>query len=794
MRILIYPHDLAMGGSQLNAIELAAALRDRGHEVIIYGWCGELVDKVLELGLEFIESPRPRFRPTPGIVADLRRLVRERQIDIVHGFEWPPALECRLATLGVAKVVSAATVMSMAVADFIPRTMALTVGTEQIQAERRARGYHHVHLLEPPVDVRANCPDEESRKEFRQSYGIGEATALLVVVGRLVPELKLEGVLAAIDCVAQLATRQPICLAIVGGGQAEDLVRERAEKVNEAHPGTIVLTGELRDPRPAYAAADIALGMGGSALRAMAFAKPLVVQGEQGYWKLLEPQTAAEFYWQGWYGVGKHAEGGASLLKEILQPLLADPARVAELGQFGRELVESRYSLQSLSQQLEETYEHAQQQHDFASRQIAAGLGAIGAFAKYKLGRLRQRLSRKSIADDFNTNTVSSRFGPRAEPQGVTQIVYIAGTYWDDVKGTDHMLATALSGRTEVLWVDPPRTVRSLITSGHSRSLPMLGTHVDLIDSGITRVQTVVPAGVRFAALRNLYERLTVRTVARLTEGSQSDHRLVIHSSATARFPEVITGKKCLYVTDDWVAGEALMGLPAGSVSTRLKQNLAAADEVFAVSPQLAARINDLNPESHATVLPNGCKIAASVVGEHEPAVALVGQLNERLDVELMEEVVNQGLQLRIAGPLKGNDPQWIERMKKLLSAPGVHWAGEIPPTDVPKFLASCRVGLTPYTKSDFNAASFPLKTLDYLAAGLPAVSTDLPSSRWLNCVHLSIGSSNTEVIQLLKDAISRPTKLADMAERRKFARAHSWEQRASEFIELTSLKGAVIT
>src|SRR5690606_7193003 len=120
------------------------------------------------------------------------------------------------------------------------------VGTEQIQAERRARGYHHVHLLEPPVDVRANRPDEESRKEFRQSYGIGEATALLVVVGRLVPELKLEGVLAAIDCVAQLATRQPICLAIVGGGQAQDLVRESAEKVNEAHPGTSVLTGELR--------------------------------------------------------------------------------------------------------------------------------------------------------------------------------------------------------------------------------------------------------------------------------------------------------------------------------------------------------------------------------------------------------------------------------------------------------------------------------------------------------------------------------------------------------------------
>ena len=40
MRIVVYPHRLEIGGSQINAIELAAAVRDLGHEVIVFGQPG----------------------------------------------------------------------------------------------------------------------------------------------------------------------------------------------------------------------------------------------------------------------------------------------------------------------------------------------------------------------------------------------------------------------------------------------------------------------------------------------------------------------------------------------------------------------------------------------------------------------------------------------------------------------------------------------------------------------------------------------------------------------------------
>ena len=794
MRILIYPHDLSMGGSQLNAIELAGALRERGHEVIVYGWKGELVQKVLELGLEFIQSPRPRFRPTPAIVADLRRLVLERQIDILHGFEWPPALECALAALGLKQTRSIATVMSMAVAEFIPRTVPLTVGTKQIEAERKTRGFNRVSLLEPPVDVHKNKVNQQLGQEFRTQYSIRADVPLVVVVSRLVPELKLEGILSAIDTTALIADERPICLAIVGSGSSAGTVRERAEQVNLRYPGSIVLTGEMADPRGAYAAADIALGMGGSALRAMAFAKPLIVQGEKGYWKLLEPDSVDEFFWQGWYGVGSDDHGGTERLKSILLPLLDSRDRQSILGDFGRELVDARYSLESLSRTLEELYLAELSHHIRTGSGLGSWSLAAREFTKYKLARLRQKLWGKTVMDDFNSNTVSARFGARRPGNAIQQVIYLAGTYWDDVKGTDHMLATALSAQTEVIWVDPPRTLKSSLTADGPRPAKLLGTSRDQVTGKITRIQTFVPVGVRYPQLRRIYDKLTIRTLLRVAGTMPSEARLIIHSSASASFPAEISGTKYLYVTDDWVAGEQLMGLPAGSVSKRLTENLAVADKVFAVSPHLATLIDQQQSKHVTQLLPNGCKIPELSAGDRQPVIAVLGQLNERLDVGLLEEIRDQGLKLRVAGPLKSNNAQWATRMRKFLESPGVEWVGEIPPTQVPEFLAGCRIGLTPYTDSKFNKASFPLKTLDYLAAGLFVVSTNLPSSHWLDTEHVAIGNTNGEVIDLLRQRVAHPTLDSEISERRAFASRHSWEQRAIDLIELSTLKETPIT
>ncbi|WP_026373376.1 glycosyltransferase [Agrococcus lahaulensis] len=409
MRVLVYPHDLNMGGSQTNAIELAAAVSELGHECIIYGRRGTLCARVHELGLRFIEAPEPGRRPSPRVANDLARLVKDLNVDIVHGYEWPPVLDAVLAMRNGAAAAVVATVMSMSVPPFIPRSVPLVVGTAEIAAAEFAAGRNRTAVIEPPVDLRFNAIGPATGVEtFRSRFGLQQDRLNVVAVTRFSRELKLEGTLAAIDVIGRLAATAPVRLVLVGDGPARAEIYSRADAVNRrAGDGTIVLTGQLDDPRPAYAVADIFLGMGGSALRALAFGTPLIVQGERGFWKTLTPHSLDQFLWSGWYGIGGGRAGGPAALDRELRGLIGDAERRGSLAQFGLQLVRERFSLTRAAELQTRVYRQAissPARHAMISE--AAALFRYGAY--YARKRVRRAMGTEAT-DDFNARPVAAR-------------------------------------------------------------------------------------------------------------------------------------------------------------------------------------------------------------------------------------------------------------------------------------------------------------------------------------------------------------------------------------------------
>ncbi|HKE99814.1 MAG TPA: glycosyltransferase family 4 protein [Actinomycetes bacterium] len=415
MRILVYPHELSVGGSQLNAVELAAAVRDLGHEVAVFGVPGTLAERVEELGLELVPAPDARRRPSPEVLRRLVETVKARKVDLVHGYEWPPALEAWYGPQVMAGVPTVATVLSMGVAPFLPRSMPLLVGTEQLQRSA-ARRFTRVGLIEPPVDTHANHPDVPA-DELRKQYELDPFCFTVVIVSRLAADLKLEGIERTILAVGQLAGQLPVRLLVVGDGPAREQVAALAAEVNaERGPDTVVLTGELLDPRPAYAVADVVLGMGGSVLRALAFAKPAIVLGEDGFSEILEPDSVGQFLWHGFYGLGD-GNLGTERLEDQLCTLLTSPTLRKQLGRFSRQLVCGRYSLTGAAETLEEVYETV-------LRGPVPRLGALaeapftGAqLARYKLTRRRARRQGQVPTDDFNARPVLEPMPP-GQPVG----------------------------------------------------------------------------------------------------------------------------------------------------------------------------------------------------------------------------------------------------------------------------------------------------------------------------------------------------------------------------------------
>ena len=390
MKLLVYPHIMEIGGSQLNAIELARGVQEQGHDVVVFAPDGELVPMVEQFGLEYIRSPDENKRPSLRNIKELNHIVAARSIDIVHGYEDGPALELALGPHRKFGTPLVTTVLSMTVPSHIPTHERLIVGTADLldaQAGIRNRSY----LMEPPIDTDANSPTVASGG--RQRFGIEQDTVLVAVICRMTTDLdKLRGVLEAIQVVDRLAESRSVTLLVVGAGPGLAQVEQAAKAVNDrCGRDVVVVTGALLDPRPAYAAADIVIGMGSSALKGMAFGKPLVVQGEQGFWKLLEPATLPIFLAQGFFGHG----GTPDDLREPLTRLISDPAWRVELGAFARRVVIDRFSLARAIDVQCDIYREAIEVRP-SRREIGVGLGRMSVeLAKFKFSIARQHARRQ---------------------------------------------------------------------------------------------------------------------------------------------------------------------------------------------------------------------------------------------------------------------------------------------------------------------------------------------------------------------------------------------------------------
>jgi glycosyltransferase involved in cell wall biosynthesis len=225
------------------------------------------------------------------------------------------------------------------------------------------------------------------------------------MVCRLVSELKLAGLLEAVDAVAGLPVERNARLVIVGDGPARAVVESRVEAANARCGRQVaVLAGEMSDPRSAYSAATVVLGMGGSALRALAFAKPLVVQGEAGYWCTLTPDTLGDFLEGGWFGVGDGSDGSVRLRGQ-LEDLLGSPELRTRLGDFGRATVVEHFSLAGAAAGLVAWYEELLAQPRSARRRTIDAVAAVPPLVRLGAYKVRRRYARRRggvATDDFN--------------------------------------------------------------------------------------------------------------------------------------------------------------------------------------------------------------------------------------------------------------------------------------------------------------------------------------------------------------------------------------------------------
>jgi glycosyltransferase involved in cell wall biosynthesis len=113
-----------------------------------------------------------------------------------------------------------------------------------------------------------------------------------------------------------------------------------------------------------------------------------------------------------------------------------------------------------------------------------------------------------------------------------------------------------------------------------------------------------------------------------------------------------------------------------------------------------------------------------------------VGVIDERVDLDLVADLAAAlpDWTIRMVGPVAKIDETALPR------AAGLEYPGMTDYADLPAVMAGFDVALMPFALNEATRSISPTKTLEYLAAGLPVVSTRVPDvvADYAEVVHLA--------------------------------------------------------
>ena len=104
------------------------------------------------------------------------------------------------------------------------------------------------------------------------------------------------------------------------------------------------------------------------------------------------------------------------------------------------------------------------------------------------------------------------------------------------------------------------------------------------------------------------------------------------------------------------------------------------------------------------------------------PRLGFYGVIDERLDLRLVDAVAaaHPDWQLILVGPVVKIDPATLP------GRPNIHYLGQRTYQELPRYLAGWDLCLLPFARNDATRFISPTKTLEYMAAELPIVSTPI--------------------------------------------------------------------
>ncbi|MBN1920599.1 MAG: glycosyltransferase [Anaerolineae bacterium] len=204
------------------------------------------------------------------------------------------------------------------------------------------------------------------------------------------------------------------------------------------------------------------------------------------------------------------------------------------------------------------------------------------------------------------------------------------------------------------------------------------------------------------------------------------------------------------------------------------------ADRIWVVSEHLYQKFEPVF-SGKLDYVPNGVDydhfagVPHLLTAHARPVLGYVGTLYTWLNVQLIAEVGDRlpDWDIVLVGPNSLNTSQ-----RKMLNRPNIRFLGRQPYELLPTILAGFDVAMIPFVLNDLIRGTSPIKLYEYLAAGLPVVSTPMPEVLVFQEPGIVMCADNPEAFVRSALALKEANHPIVVNQRQKIAQQHTWKAR----------------
>jgi glycosyltransferase involved in cell wall biosynthesis len=348
-------------------------------------------------------------------------------------------------------------------------------------------------------------------------------------------------------------------------------------------------------------------------------------------------------------------------------------------------------------------------------------------------------------------------------------------------------LLSRLARQHRVLFVEEPIT---LTDEGEGK--PRLEVFPGHSASNVTVLRLLLPAsqpcqiGHGDPQTQEIYTRLLLEY---LKNEGYTNPILWMYTPMGLDFVEAIQPELLVYDVMDQLS--AFLGAPP-QLLQREETLLRRADLVFTGGMSLYRAKLPFNPNTH--LFPSGVEIEhfaqATKPGAFErpadlqniprPVLGYYGVIDERMDLPLLAHLAQSHPEWQIVmlGPVVKINP------KDLPQAPNLHYPGIKSYEELPAYLNHFDVALVPFAMNEATRYLSPTKTLEYMAAHKPVVSTPIHDVIELYGEVVRVASTPAEFVSQVEAALKEDAK-ARLPKEDELLAQHTWNSIADRMDEL---------